>query len=57
MDVSLGFIFQAEIPLFPKPGKHEQCEVTDSYRSSDRETTLVPKLNQGVRRGAGRTDR
>lgn len=57
MDASLGFIFQAEIPLFPKPGKHEQCEVTDSYRSSDRETTLVPKLNQGVRRGAGRTDR
>lgn len=44
MDASLGFIYQAEVPLCAKPGKHEQCEVTES-ESQIKKTTPVPRLN------------
>lgn len=37
MDASLGFIYQAEVPLFAKPGKHEQREVTESESQIERQ--------------------
>lgn len=43
VDASLGFKYQADVPLRPKPGKHEQCEVTESEVQI--ETTSVPRLN------------
>lgn len=47
VDASLGFIYQAEVPLFSKPGKREQREVTESESKLER---LVPRLNERVRR-------
>lgn len=37
MDASLGFIYQTEVPLFPEPGKHKQCEVTESESQIERQ--------------------
>lgn len=36
VDAILGFIYQSEVPLLAKPGKHEQCEVTESESQTGR---------------------
>lgn len=42
VDSSLGLIYQAEVPLIPKPEKHEQCEVTEN--ESKIQARPVPRL-------------
>ena len=56
MDASVGFRYQAEVPLLPKPGKHEQCEVTESENQIARPVPRIRKKKRSQRRGEGRTD-
>lgn len=55
VDASLGFIYQAKVPLFPKPGKHEQCEVTEW--EWDRETNTSAKAQLRVSKKRNGEDR
>ena len=49
VDASLGFIYQAEVPLFPKPGKHERCEVTESEVQIERQRRCQSSIKEEER--------
>lgn len=55
MDAILGFIYQSEVPLLARPGKHEQCEVTESESQIGRQHQCQSSIKEKEEKQGGQT--